>query len=56
MTRLRGRGVKRLFLEVEEGNEAGARVFIAPSARVPWARRPRYYEHGADAAIFSLAL
>jgi ribosomal-protein-alanine N-acetyltransferase len=48
-------GAKQLFLEVEEGNEAALRLYRSLGA-VPVGRRARYYEHGADAAIFSLAL
>ena len=52
---LRGAGAKRLFLEVEEGNSAARDLYQSLGA-VAVGRRPRYYEHGADAAIFSLAL
>jgi [ribosomal protein S18]-alanine N-acetyltransferase len=52
---LRDSGAKQLFLEVEEGNEAALRLYRSLGA-VPVGRRARYYEHGADAAIFSLAL
>jgi ribosomal-protein-alanine N-acetyltransferase len=55
MTVLRERGAKRLFLEVEEGN-APARALYHSLGAVAVGRRPGYYEHGADAAIFSLAL
>jgi ribosomal-protein-alanine N-acetyltransferase len=48
-------GAKQLFLEVEEGNGAAEQLYRSLGA-VPVGRRPRYYEHGADAAIFSLAL
>jgi len=52
---LRAAGVKQLFLEVEEGNEAALKLYRSLGA-VPIGRRERYYETGADAAIFSLAL
>jgi ribosomal-protein-alanine N-acetyltransferase len=52
---LRAAGTKRLFLEVDEGNSA-ARGFYQSLGAVVVGRRPRYYEHGADADIFSLAL
>lgn len=55
MTALRQAGAKRLFLEVEDGNEAALGLYRSLGA-VPVGRRPRYYAHGADAAIFSLAL
>jgi len=52
---LRRAGGKRLFLEVEEGNEAALRLYRSLGAELV-GHRPGYYEHGADAAIFSLAL
>jgi ribosomal-protein-alanine N-acetyltransferase len=52
---LRDAGAKRLVLEVEDGNEVALRLYRALGA-VPVGRRPGYYEHGADATIFSLAL
>ena len=52
---LRSAGVKQLFLEVEEGNDAALKLYRALGA-VPVGKRRRYYESGADAAIFSLAL
>jgi [ribosomal protein S18]-alanine N-acetyltransferase len=52
---LRGAGSKRLFLEVDEGNSAARGLYRSLGAVVV-GRRPRYYEHGADADIFSLAL
>ena len=52
---LRASGARQLFLEVEEGNEAALQLYRSLGA-IPVGRRPRYYEHGADAAIFSLAL
>jgi ribosomal-protein-alanine N-acetyltransferase len=48
-------GAKRLYLEVEDGNQAALALYRALGA-VPVGRRPGYYEHGADASIFSLAL
>jgi [ribosomal protein S18]-alanine N-acetyltransferase len=48
-------GVTQLFLEVEEGNEAAFCLYRALGAKAV-GRRPRYYDSGADAAIFSLAL
>jgi [ribosomal protein S18]-alanine N-acetyltransferase len=52
---LRDAGAKTLFLEVEAGNEAALELYRSCGA-VPVGKRERYYEHGADAAIFSLAL
>ena len=52
---LRGVGSKRLFLEVDQGNSAARGLYQSLGAVVV-GRRPRYYEHGADADIFSLAL
>ena len=48
-------GAKTLFLEVEDANEAALGLYRALGAK-PVGRRPRYYENGADAAIFSLVL
>jgi ribosomal-protein-alanine N-acetyltransferase len=48
-------GVTQLFLEVEEGNEAAFCLYRALGAKAV-GRRPRYYDSGANAAIFSLAL
>jgi [ribosomal protein S18]-alanine N-acetyltransferase len=48
-------GATQLFLEVEDGNEAALRLYRSLGATAV-GRRSRYYEHGADAAIFSLAL
>jgi ribosomal-protein-alanine N-acetyltransferase len=53
--RLRASGAKRLFLEVADGNEAALRLYRSCGA-APVGRRQGYYDHGADAAIFSLAL
>jgi ribosomal protein S18 acetylase RimI-like enzyme len=55
MGALRKSGTKQLFLEVEETN-APARSLYQSLGAVVVGRRPGYYEHGADAAIFSLAL
>ncbi len=55
MTALGQAGAKRLFLEVEDGNEAALGLYRSLGA-APVGRRPRYYAHGADATIFSLAL
>jgi ribosomal-protein-alanine N-acetyltransferase len=52
---LRTSGAKRLFLEVEEGNGTAIALYQALGA-VAVGSRPGYYEHGADAAMFSLAL
>lgn len=52
---LRKAGAKQLFLEVDEANEAARGLYQSLGA-VAVGRRPRYYEHGADADIFSLAL
>jgi ribosomal-protein-alanine N-acetyltransferase len=52
---LRAAGIKQLFLEVEDGNEAALKLYRGLGA-VPVGKRERYYESGADAAIFSLAL
>ncbi|HSB59449.1 MAG TPA: GNAT family N-acetyltransferase [Methyloceanibacter sp.] len=52
---LRAAETRRLFLEVDEGNSAARGLYQSLGAVVV-GRRPRYYEHGADADIFSLAL
>ena len=52
---LRQAGAKLLFLEVDEGNEAASNLYRSLGAVVV-GRRKRYYERGADADIFSLAL
>ncbi|HSA67957.1 MAG TPA: GNAT family N-acetyltransferase [Methyloceanibacter sp.] len=52
---LRAAETKRLFLEVDQGNSAARGLYQSLGAVVV-GRRPRYYEHGADADIFSLAL
>lgn len=48
-------GATQLFLEVDEGNDAALALYRSFGAG-PVGRRPGYYETGADAAIFSLAL
>jgi [ribosomal protein S18]-alanine N-acetyltransferase len=55
IARLRASGAKRLFLEVADGNEAALRLYRSCGV-APVGRRQGYYDHGADAAIFSLAL
>ena len=55
MAMLRAAGATRLFLEVEEGNAAALGLYRSLGAK-PVGRRAGYYETGADAAIFSLAL
>jgi [ribosomal protein S18]-alanine N-acetyltransferase len=52
---LRRAGGRCLFLEVEAGNEAALAIYRSLGA-VAVGQRPGYYEHGTDAAIFSLAL
>lgn len=52
---LRASGARQLFLEVDEGNVAALALYRAFGAR-PVGHRPGYYESGANAAIFSLAL
>ena len=53
--KLRAAGAKQLFLEVEDGNDAALKLYRSLGA-IPVGKREAYYEHGADAAIFSLAL
>jgi ribosomal-protein-alanine N-acetyltransferase len=48
-------GAASLYLEVDESNTAAIALYRSLGA-VPVGRRPGYYESGADAAIFSLAL
>ena len=55
MDALRSSGATQLFLEVEDGNQAALRLYGSLGA-VRVGQRKGYYEHGADAAIFSLAL
>jgi len=52
---LRAAGAKQLFLEVDDGNEAALKLYRSLGA-IPVGKREAYYEYGADAAIFSLAL
>jgi len=52
---MRRAGAKRLFLEVEEENEAALSLYRALGA-APVGRRERYYANGKNAAILSLAL
>jgi ribosomal-protein-alanine N-acetyltransferase len=52
---LRASDVRKLHLEVDEGNEAALRLYRSFGA-IQVGKRPGYYEHKADAAIFSLAL
>jgi len=52
---LRRSDAMQLFLEVDEGNKAALALYRALGA-APAGRRPGYYESGADAFIFSLAL
>jgi ribosomal-protein-alanine N-acetyltransferase len=55
IAKLRLAGITQLFLEVESGNAAAEGLYRGFGAQSV-GRRPAYYEHGADAAIFSLAL
>jgi ribosomal-protein-alanine N-acetyltransferase len=55
MKALREAGVTHLFLEVDKGNMAALSLYRTLGAG-PVGQRPGYYENGADAAIFSLAL
>jgi [ribosomal protein S18]-alanine N-acetyltransferase len=55
MERLRTSGAKRLFLEVEAGNEAARRLYLACGGKAVGHRKD-YYAPGSDAAILSLAL
>lgn len=52
---LRKSGAKRLFLEVDEGNAAALALYRSLGAE-PVGRRLGYYDSGANATIFSLAL
>jgi ribosomal-protein-alanine N-acetyltransferase len=52
---LRASGTKRLFLEVEETNEAALSLYRSFGGEAV-GRRQGYYDDGADAAILSLAL
>ena len=55
MDALRSSGATQLFLEVEDGNQAALHLYNSLGA-VRVGQRKGYYRHGADAAIFSLAL
>jgi ribosomal-protein-alanine N-acetyltransferase len=55
IARLELAGIEQLFLEVECGNEAAESLYRSFGAKSV-GRRPAYYEHGADASVFSLAL
>lgn len=55
MDDLRASGARRLFLEVDESNDAALALYRSFGAK-PVGRRPRYYDGEADAVIFSLAL
>jgi ribosomal-protein-alanine N-acetyltransferase len=55
IARLKLAGITQLFLEVDTGNEAAEGLYRGFGA-TPVGHRQAYYEHGADAAIFSLAL
>lgn len=55
MVSLRASGSKRLFLEADAANVPAHGLYQSLGA-VAVGRRPRYYEQGADADIFSLAL
>jgi ribosomal-protein-alanine N-acetyltransferase len=55
MDDLRASGATQLFLEVDEGNEGALALYRAMGAK-PVGHRAGYYESGANAAIFSLAL
>ena len=55
IARLRLAGITQLFLEVESGNQAAEGLYRGFGAESV-GRRQAYYEHGADASIFSLAL
>lgn len=52
---LRKSGAARLFLEVDQNNTAALALYRALGAE-PVGQRPGYYENGANAAIFCLAL
>jgi ribosomal-protein-alanine N-acetyltransferase len=55
IARLRAAGAARLFLEVDEANAPACALYMSLGAEEV-GRRCRYYEHGADAVIFILAL
>jgi ribosomal-protein-alanine N-acetyltransferase len=52
---LRASSTRRLFLEVDETNEAALRLYRSFGGEAVGPRQG-YYDHGADAAILSLAL
>jgi ribosomal-protein-alanine N-acetyltransferase len=52
---LRAAGTKKLFLEVDDQNSPASGLYQSLGA-IPVGRRRAYYEHGADALIFCLAL
>lgn len=52
---LRAAGVKQMFFEVEHGNTPALRLYESFGA-IRVGERKAYYEHGADASIFCLAL
>ena len=52
---LREAGAKKLFLEVEHRNDPAGNLYRSLGA-IPVGRRKAYYQHGADALIFCLAL
>lgn len=52
---LRAAGTRKLFLEVEEANTQAQSLYASEGA-LPVGQRKAYYEHGADARIFCLAL
>jgi len=55
IARLKLTGITQLFLEVESDNEAAECLYRGFGAKSV-GHRPAYYEHDADASIFSLAL
>ncbi len=55
ISELSASGATQLFLEVDQANTAAVALYSSLSAEQV-GRRERYYESGADAAIFSLAL
>ncbi len=52
---LRAAGARQLCLEVDPGNGAALKLYDSMGA-VRVGKRKAYYQHGADASIFSLAL
>jgi len=51
----RAAGAKRMFLEVDDGNAPALQLYESMGA-VRVGKREAYYEHGAHASIFCLAL